>query len=66
MWHAVRGHAHLVYSCLEVQFLQESLCSLVWNECSRPEVAALAGYLSVLAQEQAAALRGWAKVSKES
>ena len=48
---------NLVYSCLEVRFPQESLCSQVWNECSHPEVAALAGFLSVLAQEQEAALQ---------
>lgn len=56
---------HLVYNCLEVRFLQGSLCSRVWNECSHPEVAALAGYLSVLAQEREAALQGWVKVSEE-
>lgn len=55
----VHRWTHLVYNYLEDRFLQESLCSQVWNECSHRELAALVGRLSVLAQGQEAALQEW-------
>lgn len=55
----VQRWSHLVYNYLVVRFLQEGLCSQVWNECSHQELAALVGHLSVLAQGQEAVLQEW-------